>query len=60
MGNIEKMCAAPLPSMMVTAMPLELSDVDEQEGLVAGVKKVLPREAVRNLACLEAHRLFVH
>ena len=57
--KIEKLCAAPLPSMVVTGMPLELSDVEVKEGLVAGAKRVLPREATRDLARLEARRLFV-
>ena len=57
--SIEKMRAAPLPSMVVTGMPLELPDVDAKEGLVAGAKRVLPREATRDLARLEAHHLFV-
>ena len=59
MWKIVKMRAAPLQSMMVTGMPLELSDVEVKEGLVAGVKRVLPREAARDLARLEACRLFV-
>ena len=46
MLNIEKLYAAPLSWMVVTGMPLELSDIDVKEELVAGVKRVLPREAV--------------
>ena len=57
--KIEKLRAAPLPLMVVTGMPLELSDVEVKEGLVAGAKRVLPREAARDLARLEACRLFV-
>ena len=57
--KIEKLRAAPLPSMVVTGVPLELSDVEVKEGLVAGAKRVLPREAARDLARLEARRLFV-
>ena len=47
-----------LPSMVVTSMPLELSNVDVKEGLVAGAKRVLPREAMTTLACLEVCHLF--
>ena len=57
--KIEKLRAAPLPSMVVTGVPLELSDVEVKEGLVAGAKRVLPREAARDLARLEARRLFM-
>ena len=60
--TIEKLRATPLPWMVVTGVPLELSDVNVKEGLeglVAGAKSVLPMEAVRDLAWLETHRLFV-
>ena len=60
MWKIEKLHAAPLLLMVVTSTPLELSDVEVKEGLVAGVKRVLPREAARDLARLEVRRLFVH
>ena len=56
--KIEKLRAAPLPSMVVTGVPLELSDIEVKEGLVAGVQRVLPREAARDLARLEARHLF--
>ena len=48
MWKIEKLHAAPLPSMVVTSMPLELLDVEVKEGLVVRVKRVLPREAARD------------
>ena len=41
-------------------MPLDLSDVDVKEGLVAGAKTILPRGAMGDLMVLEAHRLFMH
>lgn len=34
--NIEKMRTTPLSSMVVTGVPLELSDVNVKEGLVVG------------------------
>ena len=39
MWKIEKLRATPLPSMVVTSVLLELSDVEVKEGLVAGAKK---------------------
>ena len=59
MWKIEKTRATPLPSMVVTSMSLELLDVEVKEGLVAGAKRVFPREAARNLAHLEVLLLFV-
>ena len=56
----EKMCATPLPSLVVTGVLLELLDVEVKEGLVAGLKRVLPEEAARDLARLEVRHLFVH
>lgn len=41
-----------LSLMVVTSVPLELLDVDIKEGLFAMAKKILLKEAVRELAGL--------
>ena len=56
--SIEKLHAAPMPSMVVTSVPLELSDVDVKDGLLAGSKGVLSVEHRGELERLEARCLF--
>ena len=41
---IEKLCTALMPLMVVTSMPLELSEVEVKDGLIAGSKGVLLME----------------
>ena len=47
--SIEKLHAAPMPSMVVTGVPLEVSDVEVKEELIVGSKGVLFMEHGGNL-----------
>lgn len=58
--SIEKICTAPLPSMVVNGMLLELLNIDVKEGLVVGAKRVILSEATKDLPRLEVRRLFMH
>ena len=56
--SIEKLHATPMPSMVVTGVPLELSDADVKDGVIAWSKGVLLAEHRGELEHLQARRLF--
>ena len=53
------MRTAPLPSMVVTGVPLSLSDDDIKEGLIAGSGRTLPALEQNELRRIEVRRLFL-
>ena len=57
--TIERMRTAPLPSMVVTGVPLLLSDDDVKEGLIAGLGRTLPALEQNELRRIEVRRLFL-
>ena len=58
--TIERMQTAPLPSMVVTGVPLSLSDDDVKEGLIAGSGRTLPALEQNELWRIEVRHLFLH
>ena len=58
--TIKRMQTAPLPSMVVTGVPLSLSDDDVKEGLIAGSWRALPVPEQNELWRIEVHCLFLH
>ena len=58
--TIKCMRTAPLPPMVVTGVPLSLSDDEVKEGLIAGLGRTLLTLEQNKLWRIEVHRLFLH